>query len=94
MATVYVPTTMRKLTDGQAMITLAGDTVGQLFQSLEARYPGTYAQVCDEQGQFKRHVAIFVNGKDIRTLSQGETHLTEQDEVYIVPAIAGGSTGA
>ncbi|HEU4325837.1 MAG TPA: ubiquitin-like small modifier protein 1 [Roseiflexaceae bacterium] len=91
MALVYVPTPMRKHTNGQAMVEVNGATVQQVFSALEERYPGTRAEIYDDQGEIKRFVAVFVNGKDIRTLARVETTVNEQDEVYIVPAIAGGA---
>jgi molybdopterin synthase sulfur carrier subunit len=85
---------MRKLTNGQSVVELSGDTVAQVFEALESSYPGMQQQLYDDQGQLKRFIAVFVNGKDIRTLSQIETPVREQDEVYIVPAIAGGTHGS
>ena len=47
-------------------------------------------RICDESGQVRRFVNIFVNGEDIRFLKHLETPLKAGDELSIVPAIAGG----
>jgi molybdopterin synthase sulfur carrier subunit len=47
-------------------------------------------RVCDEQGNVRRFVNVFVNGEDIRFLNEKATPIKDSDEVSIVPAIAGG----
>jgi molybdopterin synthase sulfur carrier subunit len=46
--------------------------------------------LCEDNGQIKRYVNVFVNGEEIRTLQGSETAITDKDEVSIVPAMAGG----
>jgi molybdopterin synthase subunit MoaD len=48
-------------------------------------------RLCDESGEVRRFVNIFVNDEDIRFLQGLDTELKEGDEVSIIPAIAGGS---
>jgi molybdopterin synthase sulfur carrier subunit len=47
-------------------------------------------RLCDESGELRRFVNIYVNEEDIRFLKGKETPLKDGDEVSIVPAIAGG----
>ena len=61
-----------------------------LVDDLEKRYPGMKDRICDEGGQVRRFVNIFVNGEDIRFLKHLDTPLKAGDELSIVPAIAGG----
>jgi molybdopterin synthase sulfur carrier subunit len=67
-----------------------GSTVAALVDDLERRHPGLKERICDDSGQVRRFVNIFVNGEDIRFLSNLDTPLKAGDEVSIVPAIAGG----
>jgi sulfur-carrier protein len=46
--------------------------------------------LCDEKGELRRFVNIYVNEEDIRFLKGRDTVLKDGDEVSIVPAIAGG----
>jgi molybdopterin synthase sulfur carrier subunit len=62
-----------------------------LIEDLERRYAGIKARLCDESGEVRRFVNIFVNDEDIRFLQGLDTELKEGDEVSIIPAIAGGS---
>jgi molybdopterin synthase sulfur carrier subunit len=47
-------------------------------------------RICDEQGNVRRFVNIFVNDEDIRFLEDKATAVKDSDEISIVPAIAGG----
>jgi sulfur-carrier protein len=90
MVNVRVPTPLRKYTAGAGAVEAEGNTVAALVDDLDRRYPGLKERICDETGQVRRFVNIFVNGEDIRFLQQLETALKAGDELSIVPAIAGG----
>ena len=90
MATVRIPTPLRKLTNGKEEVSATGATVGALIASLESQYPGIKERICDETGKVRRFVNIFANDEDIRFLQNLDTPVKDGDEVSIVPAIAGG----
>jgi molybdopterin synthase sulfur carrier subunit len=58
---------------------------------LNASHPGIKDRLCDDTGELRRFVNIYVNEEDIRFLKGKETSLKDGDEVSIVPAIAGGT---
>ncbi len=88
--TVRIPTPLRKLTGGADEVEAAGATIAELIDDLESRYPGLKARLCDEAGEIRRFVNIYLNDEDVRFLSGKETAVKDGDEVSIVPAIAGG----
>ncbi len=90
MSQVRIPTPLRKYTGGADAVEASGETVGALLGDLEARYPGIRERICDESGQIRRFVNVFVNGEDIRFLANLDTPVRAGDELSIVPAIAGG----
>lgn len=87
---VRVPTPLRRYTGGAEEVSVDGDTIAALVSNIEQSYPGIQERICDDQGNIRRFVNIFVNGDDIRFLDNLETVLKDGDEVSIVPAIAGG----
>ncbi len=91
MAKVRIPTPLRKFTGGAEEVTASGSTVGSLVEDIEKRHPGIRERICEPDGRVRRFVNIYVNGDDIRFLSNLDTAVKEGDEVSIVPAIAGGS---
>lgn len=90
MAQVRVPTPLRKYTAGAESVEADGGTVAALVTDLDRRHPGIRDRICDETGQVRRFVNIFVNGEDIRFLQNLDTPVKAGDELSIVPAIAGG----
>ena len=91
MATVYIPTPLRRITAGQSKVHLQAEDIASLMQQLEANYPGFAERVLDDQGNVKRFIQVFRNDDEIRTLQGMETPLSEGDRISIVPAMAGGN---
>ena len=89
-AKVRIPAPLRKLTKDQAVVEVEGKNIQELLSSLEKNYPGLKERICDESGQIRRFVNIFVNGEDIRFKDGPNTPISEGAEVSIIPAIAGG----
>ena len=90
MANVRIPTPLRKLTNDLEVVSAAGANVGDLLDNLDKAFPCLRERICDEQGNVRRFVNIFVNDEDIRFLEDRATPVKDTDEVSIVPAIAGG----
>ncbi|MDQ6963497.1 MAG: ubiquitin-like small modifier protein 1 [Mariprofundales bacterium] len=88
--TVRIPTPLRKLTAGADEVTVGGATIGELIDNLEAAHSGLKERLCDEQGEVRRFVNIYLNDEDVRFLQGRDTALKDGDEISIVPAIAGG----
>lgn len=88
--TVRIPAPLRKLTNDQEVVPAVGATIGDVLADLEKSFPGLVERICDEQGNVRRFVNIFLNDEDIRFLEEKATPVQETDEISIVPAIAGG----
>ena len=88
--TIRIPTPMRKLTNDLEVVQAAGANIGELIEDLEKSYPGIKERICDQNGNVRRFVNVFLNDEDIRFLEDKATAVKEGDEISIVPAIAGG----
>ncbi len=89
-AKVRIPAPLRKLTQDQAVVEIEGKTIQELLNGLEKNYPGLKERICDESGQIRRFVNVFINGEDIRFKDGPKTAVSDGAEVSIIPAIAGG----
>ena len=90
--TVRIPTPLRKLTNEQdTVIANESGTLAQLIDALEQQFPGLKERLCDEQGELRRFVNVYVNGEDVRFLSGLSTAIETGAEVSIVPSVAGGA---
>jgi adenylyltransferase/sulfurtransferase len=91
MVAVYVPTSLRRLTGGQAKIEAEGTTLAALLESLERRYPGFRQALVDEAGGLHRFVNVYVNQQEVGDEVGIRTPIRQGDEVAFIPAIAGGA---
>ncbi len=91
MIKVRIPTPLRPLTKNQGEVEIDGGSVAEIIDNLEGSYTGIKGRLCDDSGELRRFVNIYVNEEDVRFLQGKETVLKDGDEVSIVPAIAGGT---
>jgi molybdopterin synthase sulfur carrier subunit len=87
---VRIPAPLRRLTKDQAVVEVEGATIEQVIAGLEKGFPGLKERLCDETGQIRRFINVFVNGEDIRFKDGSKTAVAAGAEVSIIPAIAGG----
>ena len=83
---VRIPTALRPIAGGQAVIEAEGTTVRAVVGAIE----GVRQRVLDDQGRVRVHVNLFVNGAHIRELDGLDTAVEDGDEVVILPAVSGG----
>ena len=90
MPSVRIPTPLRKLTNELEVVEAGGSNISEVIASLDKAFPGLKERICDDAGNVRRFVNIFVNDEDIRFLEENATQVKPTDEISIVPAIAGG----
>ncbi|HEY3248602.1 MAG TPA: MoaD/ThiS family protein [bacterium] len=90
MASVYIPSPLRRLTGGRGQTASAARSIREMLDDLERQFPGMKAELCDERGDVRSFINTFVNGTEIRQLRGLDTPLADADEVSIIPAMAGG----
>ena len=91
--TVRIPAPLRPLTaDRGELAAEAADTLRELVAGLDADYPGLRERLCEDDGELRRFVNVFVNGEDVRYQAGLDSAIADGDEVSIVPAVAGGAT--
>ena len=94
MIRVFLPSQLEDYTDRVRELELdlravAGKplTLADVIAELERRYKGVAFRIVDEQGNIRRHIAMFVGETMVRTL---DAPLTENSRVQIVGALSGG----
>jgi photosystem II stability/assembly factor-like uncharacterized protein/molybdopterin converting factor small subunit len=65
---------------------VGGATVGEAIAELEREHPSLAGWVRDEHGRVRRHVSVFVNGRQV----VGADALGPEDRIAIVGSISGG----
>ena len=89
---VRIPTILRTYTDGAKAVEAAGTTLAALIDDLEANHPGIKDRLI-ESGDLRRFVNVYVNDEDVRFTGGLQTALSDGDQIIVLPAVAGGSTG-
>ena len=91
MPTIHLPAALSGHAANQRRVEVAGTTVGKVLAALGQEHPGVGQRVLDDRGVLRRHVNVFVNGESIRYLNGIETPVSDTDEIWILPAVSGGT---
>jgi len=83
---VLIPTPLLSYTH-QVSVDAVGDTVADVLVDLDGRFPGIRFRMIDEQDRIRRHVRLFVRGRQVDSISEP---LDPDDELVIVQALSGG----
>lgn len=87
---VEIPTPLRQYTENNDAVQVDASTIGELLDQLVKYYPDLKKHLYNDEGKLRNFVNIYVNDEDIRYLDQQNTAVSEQDEVSIIPSVAGG----
>ena len=86
---VVIPSELRSLCGGRGEHSLPARNVRELLAQIARRYPEVHVRICDEQGQPRPHINVFINDQ---LCPRTELHapLAAGDVVSILPAVSGG----
>lgn len=90
MADVYIPAALRRLTSGERVVTVAGETVGDLIDAIDKLHSGVKPRLVND-GRLRPGLALSIDGD---TLERGRlsTRVRADSNVYFILATSGGST--
>lgn len=88
--TVRIPGPLRRVTNGEPQVEIEASTVQETIDQLDSHFPGIKERLCDESGDLRYFVNLYLNGEDVRFLQGLTTAIKSGDELSIVPAVAGG----
>ncbi|PJF23157.1 MAG: molybdopterin synthase sulfur carrier subunit [Phototrophicales bacterium] len=89
MASIKIPTPLRAYTGGEAKIDVAGKTIAEALNNLVAQYPDLKPHLFNGD-ELRSFVNIFLGSEDVRFLDGLDTEITPEDDLRIIPSIAGG----
>jgi sulfur-carrier protein len=84
LAVVVIPAVLAAEAGGTKRFEVDAETVGEALKELPV------ADLLFDNGELRRLINVFVDGKDVRAASGLDEALTESSEVRVVGAIAGG----
>ena len=91
MITILVPGALRAEAGGESRLSVeTGGTLGAIFEEVAERWPRLGRRICDERGQLRRYINVYIGGEECRTMSGLDTPVKDGDEIQVLPSVAGG----
>ena len=87
---VVLPNAFQKHTNNVREIASTAANLPELVTDIEGRFPALRPHLRAEDGQIRRFINFYVNEEDIRFLGNDKYCFKEDDEVLVIPSIAGG----
>jgi molybdopterin synthase sulfur carrier subunit len=69
-----------------------GQTVGDILHTLVEQYPAIAEAIWREDGSLAGHVAVILNGRDVRHLEGAATPVQDDQTMDVFPPVGGGSS--
>jgi molybdopterin converting factor small subunit len=89
VSSVRIPPVLRETVGGERELSAIGETVEAVLADLFARYPALRERVTTD-GTLSPFVNVYVNGRDVRYGNGLATAVGPDDQVILLPAMAGG----
>ena len=90
MATIFIPTPLRKFTENNSTVELKCDNLKGALNQLTAHFPEIRQHLFDSSEKLRGFVRIFIGDDDMEDLQGLDTQVKDSDVISIIPAIAGG----
>ena len=87
---ILIPTPLRPFVNQQEVIETKANTISEAMQDLATNFPKIQQHLYDNEGSLRKFINIYINDSDIRDLDGVQSTLSDNDEISLVPAIAGG----
>ena len=91
---IVLPGVLRELADGVAelVVPVGGEptSLRTVLNAAVVTRPQLGARIRDETGALRRHVNVFVDGQDVRSLGGLDVLVGTDAVVHILPSVAGG----
>jgi molybdopterin converting factor small subunit len=90
MPKIKIPTPLRQYTQGNSEVEVGGATAGETLGNLTEEYPDLRQHLYTGDGKLRSFVNVYKGDEDIRYLNGTDTEVSDNDELSIIPSIAGG----
>lgn len=71
-------------------VTVTGTTLAEVLNEVFQRYPALRTYLLDDQRGLRQHVAIFIDGEQIRDRRHFSDLTPQNAEVFVAQALSGG----
>jgi molybdopterin converting factor small subunit len=89
MTTIRIPPVLRDATGGKRQVEATGADVRELLENLATSYPQLRERILAD-GELAPFVNLYIEGEDVRTRDGLDTEVDDDDQLILLPAMAGG----
>lgn len=93
MPLLKIPTPLRPYAEGKSIIEVPGENVSEVLENTINQFPALEKHLYSADHQLRPFVNLFLNEDNIKDLEGIHTPLEENDQLMIIPSIAGGTPG-
>jgi molybdopterin converting factor small subunit len=90
MPRIHIPASLRAYTHDRRELDIEGNSVREIMKVLRDQYPDLVAQLMQDADQLHPFINLYIEGKNIRELQLWDTPIHSNQDLLIVPALAGG----
>lgn len=90
-ATILLPGVLRAEATGESHLSVdSSGTLREVLAEITKRWPRLAKRLCDERGEIRRYVNVYVDGEDHRRIGGLDAPVREGAEIQVIPSVAGG----
>ena len=87
---LLIPRILSADAENQLELRLEGETVEQVLDQLRRCHPKLYRNVCNERGEVRQHINLFLNNDILDCRSTLDIAIQPGDVVSVYQAVSGG----
>jgi molybdopterin converting factor small subunit len=91
MASFRLPPVLRPMAGGARTVEAGGDSLRAALDNLTEQHPALRSRLFGDDGEIATFVNVYVEGEDVRVAGGLDTPLSENANIIVLPAMAGGS---
>jgi len=90
--TVHLPGPLRERAARRTSVPARGATVRDIIADLDRQYPGLRFHLCEETGELRPFVNIFIETQSVRDLQGLDSPVSDGASLYVLHSVAGGGS--
>lgn len=88
--TLRIPTPLQPYANGRGEMRMEAESIRDLLDRVGREHASLVQCIRTRDGELRPYVNIFVRRTDVRELEGLDTALVDDDEVIVMPSVAGG----
>lgn len=89
MPTVFFTSQLARFIDAPTVV-VPGRTLGDVLAKVFGDQPQLRGYILDDQGAIRQHVAVFIDGAQVRDRVDMSVPVNDESEIHIFQALSGG----